>query len=328
MIKAFFYDAEGEDREISLEKKLPQLGEQQLLWVDVIGRDGEELERVGGLFELTSRSVAELRSSRRTVSLNNYGDYFQFDVQSIAHQEESKGTAPKIPRSTRLDFIIGRQWLLTVHENEVAFLTEFREQDRGETLIGNLSSPSLAASLLDWHLTSYLAAIEKLEAFVDALDVRMLAGKSVRDDLLGQLVSGRRYVSSLRRNLAPQRSVFYGLSRPDFSLVATSNAAEHFKSLERRFERALDTVEHGRELTQGSFDLFSTRVAETTNVLIRRLTFLSLMLGAIGAVAGIFGMNFETPYTATGVRGFWFVLGCLGIVVAISAGVSRYRKWI
>jgi hypothetical protein len=30
MIKAFFYDAEGEDREISLEKKLPQLGEQQL----------------------------------------------------------------------------------------------------------------------------------------------------------------------------------------------------------------------------------------------------------------------------------------------------------
>src|SRR6185436_14970098 len=169
---------------------------------------------------------------------------------------------------------------------------------------------------------SYLAALEKLEAFVDALDVRMLAGKSVRDDLLGQLVSGRRYVSNLRRNLAPQRSVFYGLSRPDFSLVATSNAAEHFKSLEHRFERALDTVEHGRELTQGSFDLFSTRVAETTNVLIRRLTFLSLMLGVIGAVAGIFGMNFETPYTATGVRGFWLVIGGLVVLAALSATVS------
>ena len=105
----------------------------------------------------------------------------------------------------------------------------------------------------------------------------MLAGRSIRSDLLDQVVSGRRYVSGLRRTLAPQRSVFYGLSRPDFALVAESSAAVHFKSLEHRFERALDTVEHGRELVQGSFDLYTTRVAETTNLLIRRLTFLSLI---------------------------------------------------
>jgi Mg2+ and Co2+ transporter CorA len=186
----------------------------------------------------------------------------------------------------------------------------------------------LEASLLDWHLTGYLAAVEKLETFVDRLDVRMLAGRSIRTDLLDRVISGRQYVSGLGRTLAPQRSVFYGLSRPDFTLIANSNAAEHFKALEHRFERALDTVEHGRDLVQGSFDLFTTRVAETTNVLIRRLTFLSLMLGAIGAVAGIFGMNFETPYTATGTRGFWLVLGGLGFLVLVSGAISRYRKWI
>ena len=121
---------------------------------------------------------------------------------------------------------------------------------------------------------------------------------------------------------------FTGLSRPDFALVAESSAAEHFKSLEHRFERALDTVEHGRELVQGSFDLFTTRVAETTNILIRRLTFLSLMLGAIGAVAGIFGMNFQTPYTSTGTRGFWLVIGGLAVLVVASGAVSRWRNWV
>ena len=328
MIRAFLYDAAGEDREASLEKGLPHLEEQNLLWIDVVGRDEQELEQLGHLLNLAPPSVIELRASRRMSALSNYGDYVQFDVPAIANQHESKSGPPKVPHTLKLDFIIAKQWLVTVHDEEVSFLTQFREQDRGETLIGNLTPASLAASLLDWHLSSYLIAVERLEAFVDGLDVRMLASRSMRDDLMEHMVSGRRYVSNLRRLLGPQASVFYGLSRPDFSLIAASSASEHFKALERRFERAIDTVEHGRELMQGSFDLFSTRVAETTNVLIRRLTFISLMLGAIGAVAGIFGMNFQTPYTMSGVRGFWIVLGALFFLVAISAAISRLRKWI
>jgi magnesium transporter len=67
--------------------------------------------------------------------------------------------------------------------------------------------------------------------------------------------------------------------------------------------------------------------SETTNVLIRRLTFLSLMLGTIGA-AGIFGMNFQTPYTSTGVVGFWLVIIALGILLVTAIAVGRIRKWV
>jgi magnesium transporter len=52
------------------------------------------------------------------------------------------------------------------------------------------------------------------------------------------------------------------------------------------------------------------------------------MLGVIGAVAGVFGMNFETPYTQTGVIGFWIVIGALGAFIGIAAGLARRRGWI
>jgi len=327
MMRAFLYDAEGEDCETKLGDRLPQLSPQQLLWIDVEGRDAKNLRRIGEMLRFDPRVASELGSSRWSSTLKNYGEYFHLDVPTI-DQEENKDKKLETPKALRLDFLVSEQWLVTVHQKDVPFLTEFREQDRGETLIGNLSPASLVASLLDWHLSGYLAAIERLENFVDLLDVRMLAGRSIQTSLLDQVVGGRRYVSSLRRTLAPQRSVFYGLSRPDFLLVAESNAAEHFKSLEHRFERALDTVEHGRDLVQGSFDLFTTRVAETTNVLIRRLTFLSLLLGTIGAVAGIFGMNFQTPYTSTGVVGFWLVIIALGILLITAIAVGRFRKWV
>ncbi len=74
----------------------------------------------------------------------------------------------------------------------------------------------------------------------------------------------------------------------------------------------LDVLERGRDVARGSFELYSKRVNELTNVLIRRLTVISIALGAIGAVAGIFGMNFDTPCARTGECGFWIVVIALG----------------
>ena len=181
---------------------------------------------------------------------------------------------------------------------------------------------------MDWHLGPYLAASEGLEAVCDELDDTILAEQSIQSNLLPAIASGKHYISDLRRWLVPQRSVFYGLSRPHVALVTGIASNEQFKNLERRFERALDIVEHGREQVQSSFDLYSARLGEKTNVLIRRLTYISIVLGAVGAVAGLFGMNFDTPYTHSGVLGFWLVIGALGTFIAVFGFVSRWQRWI
>jgi Mg2+ and Co2+ transporter CorA len=183
------------------------------------------------------------------------------------------------------------------------------------------------ASLLDWHLTAYFDAVSRIEARVDRLDDVLLTRSAKRSFLAG-VVALRRRVSELRRLLASQRSVFYGLSRPDFVHVVESDAASHYRSLERRFERAVDAVDHARELLNGSFELFTSRTAEMTNELVRRLTFITMLLGAVGAIAGIFGMNFDTPLLETGTAGFLVVVGALAALVATALVVARRRNWL
>jgi magnesium transporter len=329
VIQAFLYDAKGADRKIDVTSvDMSVLGKDQLLWVDVIGREESELRHLQSLFGLKRQAVSDLLGSGSVNVLNNYGDHFHCSVVSPNIQDATETRLPRSPETVRFDLLVSETWLLTVAEKELDFLTEFRKQDRSETLIGILSPASLAASLLDWHLTAFFMGLERLERFLDSLDIRLLEGKPINEGRLKEIVTGRWYVGFLRRLLAPQRGVFYGLSRPDFALVAGAEAAEPFKALERRFERALSSIEHGHELVQGSFDLLTTRLSESTNVLIRRLTFLSLMLGGIGAVAGIFGMNFETDYTKSGEQGFWIVVGTLLGIALISLAISRLRRWI
>ena len=328
MIRTFLYDAEGRDREITLTAEvLAELAEHHILWIDATAPDEADFALLKTLFSLSGPCMAGLRRATTTFSLDNYGSYFHCDVPAVVRQPKDAAGLPRTAMRARVDFIVAAQWLITVHAEDLAFLQQFRDQDKGETLIGALTGPQVAASLLDWHLEAYLGALEDVEAFVDGLDARILARPRVREALLGEVMVGRRYVSSLRRLLGPQRSVFYGVSRPDFSQIAGTEAAVHYAALERRFERTLDAVEHGRDLMQSSFDLFTTRTAETTNMLIRRLTFLSVLLGGLGALACVFGMNYQPPYAKSGLP-FWIVVGVLVAVAVGGLVFARLRKWI
>jgi Mg2+ and Co2+ transporter CorA len=329
VIFSFLYDADGHDQEVDLDDQcVSGLGERNLLWVDVQGRERAELERIAKLFSLDEGSLRSLLHPPDAHYLDNYGEYFQFDVLGLANGHERNGERALTKRQpVHLGFLVGSQWIITVHDGELPFLQGFRDQDKGETLTGALSPATLAASLLDWHLTTYFDAVTELDALLDRLDDAMLA-RSARKSVLAGVVATRRRVSELRQLLAAQRPVFYGLSRPDFSLVVDADAASHFLSLERRFERTVDAVDHTRELVNGSLELYATRTAEATNDLVRQLTFITMMLGVVGAVAGIFGMNFQTPYTETGVPGFWAVVAGLVFLNTAAALIARRKAWI
>lgn len=328
MIKAYLYDSSGRDHEIKLPSKMPKASAKKLLWVDMLGRDAAELKKIAMVLKLDADCHADLQQKKPAHQLNTYGGYVHFDVAALKVTSMREDTFPEDPTASRLDFVVAQGWLLTIHDEELEFLNQFREQDRGETLIGRLTPDGLASALLDWHLNPYLSATECIEEICDKLDARILQEETMRSDLLPEIVRCQHYITNLRRLLVPQRSVFYGLSRADIALITDNKSAAQMKSLEHRFERALDIVEHGRDVVRSSFDLYSARVGDKTNVLIRRFTFVSVTLGVVGAVAGVFGMNFETPYTKSGIMGFWFVLVALFIFMIIFALVSLWRKWI
>ncbi|HEX4096833.1 MAG TPA: CorA family divalent cation transporter, partial [Caulobacteraceae bacterium] len=162
MIQAFLYDAEGRDREIALEAGVVgELAEHHTLWLDVTAPTAAELETLQGLFALRA-DCAVLAAPATRHTLDNYGDYFLLDVPAIVR--ETGGTIPLTSRNfVPLVFVVSKQWLITLHHQPVGFLGRFRDQDKGETLIGALTGPAVAASLLDWHLAAYLDALEDLE---------------------------------------------------------------------------------------------------------------------------------------------------------------------
>ena len=219
---------------------------------------------------------------------------------------------------------MGGRWVVTVHDEELPFLDAFREQDKGETLIGALSPAALVASLLDWHLTTYFEADR---------DQHRPSRRGAADPF-GQTHSARgsspcgaayRTCGGCSRRSGRCSTACRVRTSAMWSNPRRRNTIALF---ERRFERAVDSVDHARDLVNGSFQLFTSRTAESTNDLVRRLTFITMLLGAVGAVAGIFGMNFEVPFFQSGGLGFWSVIGVLILFTIAAMAVARMRNWI
>jgi magnesium transporter len=321
-LQAYLYNADGTDQEVEFNEKIvKKLNDRQLLWVDITGREEEDVESVASILKLNKQSVKNLLNPVDRPRLDIYGEYFQ--IYAIALEQEKKNEYKPVP----LDLFCGANYVVTVHPEGIEFLDDFKDQIKGDTKMGMLTAESLVASLLEWHITSYFRVLEKLEIEVDKLDEEILSSSSERS-FLPELIKMRNRVSHLRRLLAPHRDVFYALARPDFVLLADSESAPHFKTLNDRFERAMDSIEAARDLVISSFDLLTTRTAEYTNDVMKVLTFATVLLGATGVIAGILGMNFEMEFFKSGSIGFWSVISGMIFLTVGSIIFAKLKGWL
>lgn len=306
-LRVILYDAEGHDREVSLDSfDVGALGEQQLLWVDCSGSQSVDLP-------------AEMQSALGQAD----------DAGTLEISERSYSFCLPTAESPEscVRFAVGPSWVLTASEARPRFFDEFVQADQGETLKGKMSPTAFVASLLMRHLDGFREEIAGVDVAIDKLDEAILRGREKRSPL-SALAALRRRLANLRAILKSQRSVIHGLAAPDFLAHVSKTDRDFLVEVNRLFERLEDDVSRARETVIGSFELYASRVAQDTNQLVKVLTIATVITGVIGAVAGIFGMNFDTPVAHSGLRGFLVVTGAMtGVSVAI-VGLAIWRRWV
>ncbi len=319
----YLYDSNGSDKEISLEEiNVKRLSDTQLLWINVLKREKDEIKKIIDALELENLSLKSILNESERPKIEIFENFFRFFIVSVDSGKKEK--IKKIP----IDIIVGKNFVVTIHEGEVQYFQEFREREKGESQIGELDAESFIATLLDLHIVSYFRALEKIEAEVDELDDQVLKTELDTNDFLTKVVGLRQVVSNIRRWFLPHRDVFYALSRPDFQQIAQSDSADHFRMLNEHFEHAFDAIESSRDTVLSLFDLYATKSAQKTNELVQSLTFITLIIGFTGVIAGILGMNFEVDAIFKNEYGFWITIGLMILVAVILTAFAKFMRWI
>jgi Mg2+ and Co2+ transporter CorA len=293
-----------------------RLGDDELVWIDVERDD----PIVPDLLERLGLATARDRLSRPSAQ----PELLRIDgVVVVSAAGLEPGGEPVRPIT--LDIAAVDDAVVSVRDGPVAGLDDVSVIVQGSSELGRLDAASFVAVLLDGVIGAYFEAVEVIERQIDAIDDRALQ-KEADDSLLSALLGIRRQIAILRRALAPHRTVVAALARPDLGL-RTESTPDPWPALLERVERAIDAVENGRELLIGSFDLLMTRTAQRTNDIVRVLTVASVVLLPAVVIAGLLGMNFESPIFEADGLFLPVVLAVGGLCLTILL-VARRLRWV
>jgi magnesium transporter len=300
-----------------------KLEDHQLLWIDLSGRDPDDLEAVTEAVGIDHHFVRRLASERGRADLRQYADHIHLVLESMESPALSTTNAPAV-EAREVDLVAGRNWVVTVHSDAISALERIDQLTAEDTRIGDLDAAGFLAGIVDEVIAGYLGLAEAIEREIDRLDERALRWRP-RHDVLADIVQVRRRIASIRRALAPHRLAFATLARPEMELH--EELGRPWPGLNDHLERAIDAVENLRDLLLGTYDIHMGRSAQHANETMKRLTLLSAVLLPAVVLAGIMGMNYQMEFFRE-TTNFWLIIGAM-IVFGLSVlVVARWRGWL
>ena len=224
-----------------------------------------------------------------------------------------------------LQILTGDGWVITNHEEPIAFLEEHRERIQDQREVGLLSSVEFLADVLGWHVDAFVHAAEQLEHDVDELD----------DAALRQLIAtcsdgwwrcgdASPACAACSSRTAACMPISHVLTSSFTSMSARCRPCQ--PSFSGWSERWTASGTLGR-CCIGTFDVHMTRTAQRTNDVMKVLTLASVILLPSVVLAGVMGMNFKVPLFDNPDM-FWVVVGLMATLAVGTVVVAKWLKWL
>ena len=308
------YDASGHDRPLAA-KDLPKvrLKADSLLWINGTA------DEIAALTLPKSIAAAVDVIPAQSGAVQIHDAFYTLTVPVLNHTTGNEWD--------ELLLIVGQEWLISRGGSNAADFDQLLANEVGETSKGQLSGSTMAVTLIAEHFGRVHARIAGINREVDRIEERILTASERRNTLQVMAVL-RRQVSRLRTLVDAYRGLITTLTRPDFLPEIDKDDRQHFAHLLAGFERLEDEVARLRESVVESFELYATRVAQDTNRLLRTLTFLTIGIGLVGALAGVFGMNFKAALFEQGANGFYMATFVMAGILAVTGTIAvlTYRR--
>jgi magnesium transporter len=291
-----------------------------LLWVDLASPSIPESLILSDTFGFHPLSVEDAMSARQYPKVESYEGY----LYVILHEIEWSGPAGFSTRD--VDFLVGGNYLVTVHDGSSSCITDLREQaEKNAKMIGG-GPVMLLHRIVDAMVDHYRPEIEKLDDRIGELEEE--AFQEPTPALVREILRQKHAVSALRRIVTPERDVIARLARREFADISVEMAFR-FRDVYDHLVRLADDVLIFHERLTGILEAHLSNVSNRLNEVMKVLTIVATIFMPLTLLTGAYGMNVALPQLPGGDAGqFWWLAGIMTAIVAVMLAVFRRKGWI
>ncbi len=295
------------------------------VWVDLECPSEDEVRSVMREFDIDERIHEEIATPTPyplTISFPGY-TYLILHFPTAGSED---GT-----RSQEVDFIVGKQFLITARYESIESLHNLHKILEAEELLDiperNLKTGALLERVICRLYASISADIEQVGKRLERIERDIFSG---REQIAVRMISdaGRvllRFETALARHKEPLADFLAALATPAFF---GAHFEEHAAHIEGRRTHAASLVSSLRAVAQELRNTNDSLLTASQNQVTKTLTVMAFIALPLTLMSSVFGMNVEAMPIVHGENGFWIILALMAIVGVILFAYFRLKKWL
>lgn len=228
------------------------------------------------------------------------------------------------PRAAEIDFIIGKDFLITVQYARIPALEQFIntcETDKRKSKQYLTNTGELLYYLLSDLFTDSFQELEKMDKVISAME--NIIFKERNHDYVENISLLRREILDFRRTIHPQQSVLRTLADEGKEFFG-KQMQPYTHRIIGDYMRIWHILENHKETMEALYEtnesLLSLRATEIT----KNLTIMAFIILPLTLVANIFGMNVSFFPIVGSPYDFWIIVS---MMVAGITGMFLFFKW-
>ncbi|MDP3985796.1 MAG: magnesium transporter CorA family protein [bacterium] len=303
---------------------IAELKSNRVTWINVTHPGSRELAALKRRFHFLDMDLRECPPPFQRPKLVVRPDYLFMILLFPRFDRATKKIKP-----IEIDFFIGKNFLVSVHDNHHSSLTELWDsfgKTKGKRGFLAKNPAELLYELLDTLLDSCFPMLVHLANEIDTVENHM---SDVHNrDTIRKIFRLKTNIVNFKKCMQPHKSVIRKLIAAAPTFFPTKVLSTYFQHLVEHTKEIWDNLETSAETLDAIEDSHMSLLNFRANDIVRILTIFAVIVFPLTLIAAIFGMNTtDTPIVGNPLD-FWIIIGLMSAGTLGMIIYFRWKKWL
>ncbi|MBI5003704.1 hypothetical protein HZC00_01270 [Candidatus Kaiserbacteria bacterium] len=294
-----------------------------LTWVDIESPTSQDVRDVIGEFNIAPQIAEELllpSGKPRAEVFQNYL-YVIIHFPALRHSH--------IAREQEIDFIVGRNFIITAHYEVIDPLHKFSKVFEVNSAVGSNTFGEHAGFIFFYILKKLYKAVEHELEYIHrdlgTIEEHTFSGHEI--EMVAAISRSARDLLNLRQTVEPHHEVLHELEECAPALFG-QEFIPFLRALSNEYYRVhthiIREIESLKELRETNNSLLTTKQNETMRV----LTIMALLTFPLALLVAIFDMNAKDNPIIGHPHDFWIIVGSVLMIGSLMLLYFKHKKWL
>jgi magnesium transporter len=295
-----------------------------LTWIDLESPSKEEVREIMAEYNVHPLVADELLSPTLRPKVDLYDNliYLIIHFPAVYHNHGKSG-------AQEIDFIIGKDFLITTHYELIDPLHEFSRVFEVNSILDKSDIGKHAGFLFFYIIKElYRTLVLELDHIDEQLeDIEDRIFKGEEPAMVEKISRVNRDLLNVRQAIRPHKEVLDSFEVAGKKFFG-GEFEYHLRAIVGEYYKVFNILEGHKETLLDLRETNDSLLTTKTNEIMKVLTIMAFITFPLTLITGLFGMNTTITPLVEGEYGFWVISGIMLATTLIMFAYFKFKKWI